>query len=344
MIHAEPSKTEDVLKKLETEIRSGRLKPGDRLPSMRQLGERYGVSTIVMVKAVRILSEKGLLKTSERSGIFVADHPDCARQQIALFTTVRQGMLDGYYDALFELSAEKNILVLPQYLNSDWKTQKKAVRNLLDHAPTKILIDLEGDKLKWDRVDELFQSEPYLFFNRFEWTEGRPESAVLVDYTAMTVHALNYLRGRGHRKILYLGHWETPRPFKVAELTHAAHSLGLEFPSPEFDYCSWLDFVENPERVKRIFESADPPSAIFSRSDHIIFDFMCKIQTLYPKFKEMERIGWSDSIWSRLPGQEFSSFKVNFRKLWELAFAKNTPGIELVAPELVIREKSGLQN
>jgi len=49
-------------------IASGRLEPGDKLPSERELGELFGVSRPVVREAVRSLKAKGLLADNPRRG------------------------------------------------------------------------------------------------------------------------------------------------------------------------------------------------------------------------------------------------------------------------------------
>jgi GntR family transcriptional repressor for pyruvate dehydrogenase complex len=53
-------------------IVSGRLAPGDRLPSERELCEQFGVSRPVVREAVRSLIAKGLLRDSPRRGHVIA--------------------------------------------------------------------------------------------------------------------------------------------------------------------------------------------------------------------------------------------------------------------------------
>lgn len=53
-------------------ILSGQLKPGDRLPPERILGERFGVSRTVVREAVRSLAAKGLVDVRSGSGSVIA--------------------------------------------------------------------------------------------------------------------------------------------------------------------------------------------------------------------------------------------------------------------------------
>jgi GntR family transcriptional repressor for pyruvate dehydrogenase complex len=52
-------------------IASGTWKPGDRLPSERELGESFGVSRTVVREAVKALEARGVVQTVTGSGIYV---------------------------------------------------------------------------------------------------------------------------------------------------------------------------------------------------------------------------------------------------------------------------------
>lgn len=52
-------------------IASGRLKPGERLPSVRELSEKLGVNPNTVAKAYRDLEVMGLLYTRRGMGVYV---------------------------------------------------------------------------------------------------------------------------------------------------------------------------------------------------------------------------------------------------------------------------------
>mgnify|MGYP001075740492 FL=1 len=62
-----------VSRQIEQLILRGILRPGERLPSERDLAERLGVSRPSLREAVSDLSEKGLLTSRAGAGIYVAD-------------------------------------------------------------------------------------------------------------------------------------------------------------------------------------------------------------------------------------------------------------------------------
>ena len=57
---------------IEGHVRAGRLRPGDRLPAQRELGELTGTSIELAGKAMALLRERGIVETSGR-GSFVTD-------------------------------------------------------------------------------------------------------------------------------------------------------------------------------------------------------------------------------------------------------------------------------
>lgn len=62
-----------VVKQIELLILRGILRPGERLPSERELSDRLGVSRPSLREAISELQERGLLSSKAGAGIFVAD-------------------------------------------------------------------------------------------------------------------------------------------------------------------------------------------------------------------------------------------------------------------------------
>lgn len=69
------NRTSEVVDRIATEIRSGVLKPGDRLPTEQELMTAMGVSRTVVREAVAALKAEGLVLTRQGSGAFVAADP-----------------------------------------------------------------------------------------------------------------------------------------------------------------------------------------------------------------------------------------------------------------------------
>jgi len=67
--------SEEVSGDLQRRIGRGELKPGDRLPTEKGLGDAYGVSRAVVREAIARLKADGLIETRQGSGAFVVEAP-----------------------------------------------------------------------------------------------------------------------------------------------------------------------------------------------------------------------------------------------------------------------------
>src|SRR5882672_6359416 len=56
---------------LRERVSSGEWQPGDQIPTIRQLGDLYGVSRITVVQALDALAREGLLLRWQGKGVFV---------------------------------------------------------------------------------------------------------------------------------------------------------------------------------------------------------------------------------------------------------------------------------
>ncbi len=62
---------EQVADRLESQLRAGMLKPGDKLPSERELAALFDVSRTIIREALKLLEARGLLQTRTGQGVFV---------------------------------------------------------------------------------------------------------------------------------------------------------------------------------------------------------------------------------------------------------------------------------
>jgi DNA-binding transcriptional regulator YhcF (GntR family) len=62
-------------------VRSGLLKPGSRIPTVRALAEELGIAPNTVAKAYRQLEEDGILQTRGRNGSFVSPQGGAAERK-----------------------------------------------------------------------------------------------------------------------------------------------------------------------------------------------------------------------------------------------------------------------
>lgn len=62
-----------IINDITEQIDAGTLKPGDKLPSTRELAERYGVAPTTVRDAVGRLLDRGVLRGHQGVGVFIAE-------------------------------------------------------------------------------------------------------------------------------------------------------------------------------------------------------------------------------------------------------------------------------
>ncbi|MGE5676858.1 MAG: PLP-dependent aminotransferase family protein, partial [Pseudomonadota bacterium] len=70
------SKYQKVIAQIKSEIASGRLKPGSRLPSIREMAEDFGCNKTTVIRAYTVLEQEHLLYSKPKSGYYVVEDRD----------------------------------------------------------------------------------------------------------------------------------------------------------------------------------------------------------------------------------------------------------------------------
>lgn len=83
-----PSIKELFLSQIEELILSGELKPGDRLPSERDLADTMGISKTIVHEGIRDLARMGFLNVESRKGVYIADYTTTGNMD-TLFAIIR---------------------------------------------------------------------------------------------------------------------------------------------------------------------------------------------------------------------------------------------------------------
>lgn len=103
-----------IVDQIETSVMSGKLKPGDQLPSMKEFALMYDISKETVKKAYGILVRRGLLESSQGKGFFVRSKSAQMRKKVLLMvdnlSTFKQVFVNSFLEALGN-KAEAHILV-----------------------------------------------------------------------------------------------------------------------------------------------------------------------------------------------------------------------------------------
>ncbi|MGO8882259.1 MAG: GntR family transcriptional regulator [Streptosporangiaceae bacterium] len=101
---------------LRNEIASGALAPGDKLPSIRNLAERFQVAPMTAQSAMDVLRSEGLIYSSPGRGTFVRARPDDASGPSPEYQALSEHLseLDTQMRAIADRVNELEKLVRPE--------------------------------------------------------------------------------------------------------------------------------------------------------------------------------------------------------------------------------------
>ncbi|MEQ1807670.1 MAG: FCD domain-containing protein [Burkholderiaceae bacterium] len=128
---------------LAAQVEGGALTPGDRLPTEAQLALRHGVSRTVVREAVHQLKSRGLLRSRQGSGVFVAIPP--RNQPLAFDPKVLESMT-----AVFQVVELRRVLEGEMAALAAQRATREQVRTL-KRSLLAIDVAMDGGR---DGVDE----------------------------------------------------------------------------------------------------------------------------------------------------------------------------------------------
>lgn len=158
------------------DIKNGKLVPGDKLPTRKQLLETYQVTRTTLDKALTELIRRGILKTSKRGGTYVSSViPD---PKIAVVSNLKRDILAGAQDENDELHFLRAMIRGGRGLRLDFHDSDFAVNNYKVLAeydwtvwfqPSTGVIDkLRSKKLNVILVNRYFDDMNYVSTNHRE--------------------------------------------------------------------------------------------------------------------------------------------------------------------------------
>jgi GntR family transcriptional regulator, arabinose operon transcriptional repressor len=192
------------------EMLSGRLRPGQALPSERQLVETLGVAHMTIRQALASLENEGLIRRVQGKGTFV--HDDARRKLsrgLDLFALIVPETRAAFYPSLvhgFETAAAKiHHQTIICSTADDIGQQANIILQLLDKKVGGVAINPTGPaptpafqirQLQERGIPVVFCHHP---------VEGIAAPLLAIPYREIGRRAGNALVERGHRRLLFLG-------------------------------------------------------------------------------------------------------------------------------------------
>ena len=133
---------------LADEIRSGKFKPGDKIPSMRELAGRFGVSTMVLSKVSDKLEKMGLIVRGARSGLYIPQD-SYACELCAFITSISPGHMENYYESFVQASSD--VGVVPMIVGGELDR----IEAVLEKNPLRVFVDAGSKNISYNQLQRL---------------------------------------------------------------------------------------------------------------------------------------------------------------------------------------------
>lgn len=200
------------------EIKSGKYRDGSRIPSEKELAEKFGVSRITSKKALELMAEKGLIQRMQGKGSFVVEAADniepllsgdlvAESRKESLIGVVMSDFSESYGIGLLkgiekETSESGSFIAIQRSLGRQ-DIEEKVIDELISLGVDGIIImPVHGEHYNPKILRLILDGFPIVFIDRC--LKGIPAPFVGSDNITAAKKATDYLLSLGHRNISFL--------------------------------------------------------------------------------------------------------------------------------------------
>jgi GntR family transcriptional regulator, arabinose operon transcriptional repressor len=195
---------------LSEEISSGRLGSGDRVPSEKELCERFGVSRITAQKALELLAEEGAISRFPGKGSFVSDQGAKGGAVAPLPAQAIGFLIPSFSDAfgtalvcsIEEACAKLGYFLILKRTRESAAEEAAAIEELKAAGVAGILLlPVHGEYYNPQILRLILEKKPLVFVDRA--MRGLAAPSVSTDNVAAAKDGVDYLLGLGHKSIAF---------------------------------------------------------------------------------------------------------------------------------------------
>jgi DNA-binding LacI/PurR family transcriptional regulator len=339
-------------------IREGKLKPGQRLPSMDDLAESCGVTKITVRRALLELKSEGLIYTRPAQGTYVAETLPALRQRrrnkvltVGLVSRVLTGEPGPYHAEILaslrtEMSKQKgNLVVLPAP-----QADGPDISEQMGHANLDAVIFL--GPFETDALRRIVRNGPPSVLVDFQ-LRGLHVDAIAVDNGGGAEKAIDHLVSLGHRDIaLVLGDEDAvATKERLAGAQNALQRAGI--PASAVRTLTGDFLLESGyAAMASLLKGGSLPTAVFCMNDEMAVGAIQALHRLssLEAPRDISVIGFDDIIWGTATHPRLSTVRVDKNLMGRLAMQRVLSSLEqkshtvtstVIDTELLQRESTG---
>ncbi|MFW5798652.1 MAG: hypothetical protein ACOCXX_03255, partial [Planctomycetota bacterium] len=243
---------------------------------------------------------------------------------------------------------EQHSLFLP--IGSRDSADPDRIRRLLgfvaEHRIHALLMDGLAQGSSPSEIRNLVEDTPVCVVHRWQWDEPIAGPAVLVDFAEAYRTALVRLRALGHRRVVVGVFHDFQKRFVRRRLDKAFPDGNAPFTGRDLHLLNVDKAARRPATLARLFGGRRPPTAALCMTDVLCHRLREVVDSTRARSCPLALVGFYDTPWSQHAWGEFSSFRVDFRTMWEQAIGmmnhdRNSTKVAWVPPRFVDRTSGG---
>lgn len=314
-----PTKYDGPAQVLRQRIDEGRYRAGQRLPSEAELCREFGLSRSCIRKALALLRDEGLVSSAHGTGHFVTrDRPaETPVRDTALVMAIKFAEWGTTHVAclLYNLLEQHVVQGGARFTHIPLASGARAediARQVEQSGAPRVVVDLAAhevltsDVLLWHLLEDVGCRVVTTTFRGP--TFAAPFDQVCVDWAAGTRRAVEYLIGRGHRRIVFAGYdgvdWSDDRRGAFLAAMHKAGRWQYGEPAPCVAYPGPIRYdrpghpesgiaATAAEHLLRVLGS-EPADGVLCANDALAMELRARA----PRRSLPELVGYDNSVWA----------------------------------------------
>ncbi len=201
------SKYYKLMEYLRDEMLSGRIMPGDKIPSENELAEKFSLSRHTVRKSIAILANEGLLYTEQGRGTFSSGALRKIRdsRNIGVITTyISEYIFPQVINGIDEVLSQNGYSIILKNTGNDCRKELACLKDILGKDIAGLIVEptrsaLYTQNIKYYQTLDRY-GIPYVFIHGYYEQLGQ-KPCVMLDDTAGMYELVMYLAKIGHHNI-----------------------------------------------------------------------------------------------------------------------------------------------
>ena len=309
-------------------ITSGRWRPGDKLPSERELCEHYSVSQITVRRALRELAHEGRVYSHHGLGWFIHDEPEArSAQNVTLVLPELDWLTAPVVRALYQELSSRSVKLHLGFTGNEMEEGKDALDGLLAQDTGALLLMATGpERGLGQRYARLVDRRdiPALLLMHDLPDLGLP--ALDLDESACMEQITHHVLSLGHRRVAYAG--GDPNLVEGQQRYRGFASVlwenGLELPM-DWVFAGSLRTDVTRRCFQQVFSSSMRPTALICASDTQAAEALQLLGNMHLACPEdVAVVGFGDRDFAPLLSVPLTSFRLDLHGLGKAAAEATT--------------------